>query len=288
MFMLVSSSIHAQTTPKHVVVVGFDGFGAYAIPKANMPHLKEMMRTGAYSTHVRTVLPSSSAVNWASMMMGASPTLHGYTTWGSRTPEIPSAVTTVNGKFPSIFSAIRKQQPQAVIGAVYSWGGIGYLLEKEIIDIDIPTEEDEEETVKQAVNVIKTRKPTFLFVHFDQPDAAGHKQGHDTPAYYEELQRVDTRLAEIQEAIRQAGIEKETLLIVLADHGGIDKGHGGKSLAEVEVPWIMKGPGVIAGKEVKEPVIVYDLAATIAWYLRIKPDDAWRGKAIKSFFETRE
>jgi predicted AlkP superfamily phosphohydrolase/phosphomutase len=39
-----------------------------------------MMENGSYTLKMRSVLPSSSAVNWASMFMGAGPELHGYTT----------------------------------------------------------------------------------------------------------------------------------------------------------------------------------------------------------------
>ena len=282
---LISFNTLGQKKAKHVIVVGFDGLGAYAIEKADMPNLKKMMQEGAFSTHVRTVLPSSSAVNWASMLMGTGPTMHGYTDWGSQTPEIPSATVTQNNRFPSIFTAIKKQNPHAKIGSVYSWGGIGYLLEKPILNFDFPTEGNELETQNKAVELIKNEKPSFLFIHFDQPDGIGHSAGHDSPAYYEELKNVDKRIGAIQNAIQDAGIEKETLLIVLSDHGGIEKGHGGKSLMEIEVPWVMTGPGVIKGKEVKEPIIVYDLAPTVAWALGIKSEDVWRGKAITSFFK---
>ena len=57
-----------------------------------MPTVKGLMAKGCYTLQKRTVLPSSSAVNWASMFMGAGPELHGYTQWGSRTPELPSRV----------------------------------------------------------------------------------------------------------------------------------------------------------------------------------------------------
>lgn len=50
------------------------------------------MDAGCYTLKKRSVLPSSSAVNWASMFMGAGPELHGYTEWGSKTPELPSRV----------------------------------------------------------------------------------------------------------------------------------------------------------------------------------------------------
>ncbi|MCY4781558.1 alkaline phosphatase [Sphingobacterium sp. UT-1RO-CII-1] len=277
----------AQSTwkPKHVILVGLDGFGAYAVPKANMPNFKKLMKEGAFNLNMRSVLPSSSAVNWASMLMGASPTIHGYTEWGSQTPEIPSAVTTENDIFPSIFTLIKEEKPQSKVGAVYSWGGIGYLLEKQIVDINVPTEGDEDQTAEQTATVIKNQKPQFLFVHFDQPDGAGHKFGHDSVGYYQELERVDARLGKIISAIKDANIEDETLLIVLADHGGIEKGHGGKTMMEVRVPVVMTGQGVKTNHEVKSTMVVYDVATTIAWALGLDPHEAWRGKAITDFFK---
>lgn len=81
---------------KHVVYIGLDGWGAYSMEKADMPTVKGLMAKGCYTLQKRTVLPSSSAVNWASMFMGAGPELYGYTQWGSRTPELPSRVIVKN------------------------------------------------------------------------------------------------------------------------------------------------------------------------------------------------
>ena len=77
----------AKSKAKHVVLIGLDGWGAYSVPKADIPHIKQLMAEGSYTLEKRSVLPSSSAVNWASMFMGAGPELHGYTEWASKTPE---------------------------------------------------------------------------------------------------------------------------------------------------------------------------------------------------------
>ena len=66
---------------EHVFVIGLDGWGAYSVAKADMPNVKALMDAGCYTLKKRSVLPSSSAVNWASMFMGAGPELHGYTEW---------------------------------------------------------------------------------------------------------------------------------------------------------------------------------------------------------------
>ena len=64
------ASYAAKPKAKHVVYIGLDGWGSYSMPKANMPTVKSLMETGCYTMQKRTVLPSSSAVNWASMFMG--------------------------------------------------------------------------------------------------------------------------------------------------------------------------------------------------------------------------
>jgi predicted AlkP superfamily pyrophosphatase or phosphodiesterase len=291
MFLLLASltfSVKAQPKQvKHVILIGVDGFGAYAIPQANMPNLKQMMKTGSWSLKTRSVLPSSSAVNWASMIMGAGPTEHGYTEWGSKVPEIPSATKTKYGLFPSIFSVIRDQKPKAKTAVIYSWDGIGPLIEKEAINFIVPGIKgyNEDFCADTTAAIIRKEKPMLTFVHFSEPDNTGHDIGHNTPAYYAELEKLDVRIGKILAAVKAAGIEKETVIILSADHGGVGKGHGGKSLAEVEIPWIASGAGVVANHEIQGVTITYDTAATIAWLLGLKEPQSWRGKPVYEAFK---
>ena len=62
-----------------------------------------------------------------------------------------------------------------------------------------------------------------------------------------------------------------TVLLVTADHGGKGKKHGGATMEEIEIPWILHGPGVAAGKEITAPVNTYDTAATVAHVFGLKP-----------------
>ena len=87
------------------------------------------MADGSYTLEKRSALPSSSAINWASMFMGAGPELHGYTQWGSKTPELPSRVLNQHGIFPTIFQLLRDARPEAEIGCLYEWDGIKYLVD---------------------------------------------------------------------------------------------------------------------------------------------------------------
>lgn len=279
--------LHAAAQPskvKHVILIGCDGFGAYALPEAEMPQLKRLMQEGAWSLTARSVLPSSSAVNWASLLMGAGPTVHGYTEWNSAVPEIPSADTSRLGLFPSIFSLLKEQRPEAVSALIYSWQGIGPLLEKAATTIRVAGKDNDDFCVDTAVAIIKSVKPALTFVHLDEPDGVGHNIGHRTPEYYQELKKVDARIGKIVKAVEDAGIADESVILVTADHGGKGKGHGGKSLDEVQIPWVVYGRGVQKGHALKTPIITYDTAATIAWLLKLKMPESWRGQPVKEAF----
>ncbi|SHI56681.1 Type I phosphodiesterase / nucleotide pyrophosphatase [Arenibacter nanhaiticus] len=265
---------------KHVILVGADGLGAYAFEKAEIPNLRKMMSEGVYSLKARAVLPSSSAVNWASMIMGSGPELHGFTEWGSKTPELPSAVLGKSGLYPTIFSVIDQQMPEAKMGVSYSWSGIRYLFEKNLVDLNSKGE-TEEETMQKGIDFIIEEKPAFTFIHLDEPDHTGHAIGHDTPEYYSAVARVDKLVGNLIEALEKENLLQETIIIFTADHGGINTGHGGKTLAETQIPWIAYGKKILGKGELKNTIVTYDTATTIAYLLGLKVPESWRGKPVK-------
>jgi len=286
LLLSISSCSKAQTvdtkTPsaKHIILIGSDGFGAYAFNnKAKIPNLRQMMAEGSYSLQARAVLPSSSAVNWASMIMGSGPELHGYTEWGSKTPEVPSRIIGTDSIYPSIFSVIDTQMPNAKKGVSYSWGGIGYLFEKSLVDLDFNGKTDEE-TVDKALEFITKEKPVFTFIHMDQPDGAGHSIGHDTPEYYSAAEKIDSLVGKIINTLKNEKMMDDTIIIFSADHGGIEKGHGGKTLLEVEIPWIIYGKGIAKNNKLDNSIVTYDTAATIAHLLGLDIPEFWRGKPV--------
>ena len=183
----------AKRQAKHVVLIALDGWGAYSVPKADIPNIKSLMDEGCYTLHKRSVFPSSSAINWASMFMGVGTELHGYTEWGSRTPEIPSRVVNEHGISPTIFSVMRQQYPEAETGCLYEWEGIKYLVDTLALSYHAQAPDyDKYPTAlcEMAEKYIKDKKPAMLAVCFDQLDHTGHAVGHDTPGYYEKLKEL--------------------------------------------------------------------------------------------------
>ncbi|MDO5552570.1 MAG: alkaline phosphatase [Planctomycetia bacterium] len=272
---------------EHVVLIGSDGFGSHYIDWEALPNLKDMKEHGAWTVKMRSVLPSSSALNWTSILKGAPSEMHGFRTWGSKEPDIPPIALAENGKFPCLFRVLREQMPNAVTTAVYSWDGIEF-----VFDAAAATEqkyEDGDSYAKKDAQVLATaleqlaKKPTFAFIYFGEPDGTGHNIGWGTPEYQAMLTTIDGYVGQIMTYLKDAGMMDKTIVLFISDHGGSGKGHGEGLLEHMEVPWMIYGPGVKVG-EITDAVVNYDNAATIAWLLGLKQPQAWRGQVIKSAF----
>lgn len=288
LFLCADASFAAKGKAKHVVLIGLDGWGAYSVDKADMPNVKKLMNDGSYTLKKRSVLPSSSAVNWASMYMGAGPELHGYTEWGSQTPELPSRVLDKDGIFPTVFGLLREADPKAEIGCVCEWGGIRYVVDTLALNYDKHVKEaskDPDATARYAVEYIKKSHPTLVNIVFDNPDHVGHASGHDTPDYYAMLTKLDGYVGQIVEAVKEAGMLDDTIFIITADHGGIKKGHGGKTMEEMETAFIISGKGVKKGYEFTESMMQFDVASTIAYIFGLKQPQVWIGRPMTQVFK---
>jgi predicted AlkP superfamily pyrophosphatase or phosphodiesterase len=295
----------AQPLPgiKHVLIIGLDGFGAYAWEKTGIPNIKALAAGGSFAV-ARTVCDTKSAPNWGAHLSGAGPEFHGYVSNDAK-PGIAPAVLSKYGRFPGIFGITRDAYPKAELGAVYEWDRIHQLIEdkalsyeKEIIQKTNAKDSPEQQVAKYeqgsvevastAVEYITTKKPFLAFVYFGVVDVAGHKLGHNTPGYYACLERIDVLVGKVLASLKTAGIEKDTLVLLISDHGGYGKKHGGTYRPEViETPWIIAGPGVKRGYTIKAPVVHTDTAATIAHALGLTAPQCWRGRPALEVFESR-
>jgi hypothetical protein len=271
---------------EHLVVIGCDGFGSVGFTESNTPVLHRLMQEGSYTLHARGVMPTSSSPNWASMIMGAGPEQHGVTSneWETNKFEIAPTVVGPGGIFPTVFGALRAQKPTAKIAVIHDWDGFGRLVEAGVPDI-LENHKDSTNTARRAVEVILKEKPTFLFVHFDDVDHAGHTFGWKSPEYFETVAQVDGLIRDLLEALTRAGIREQTVVLMTADHGGKAKSHGGPTMEEIEIPWIIAGPGIRRGHEIKTPVNTYDTAATIALLFKLSPPEGWIARPVREALE---
>jgi arylsulfatase A-like enzyme len=269
----------------YVVIIGCDGMSPTGVLNAPTPVMRRLMDEGAWTMHARGVMPTVSSPNWASMIMGAGPEQHGVTSneWETNKFEISPVVVGPGGMFPTIFGVLREQRPASVIACFHDWNGFGRLFERQAADV-IENPKGPTNTIRRAVAYFKGRTPTFTFIHLDHVDHAGHEFGHGTPQYYDSVAVADKLIGEAIQGLQEAGMWDKTILLVTADHGGKGKGHGGATMAELEIPWILRGPGVARGKELKKAVNTYDTAATVAFIFGLEPPDCWIAKPVAEAF----
>jgi hypothetical protein len=267
---------------QHVVLIGFDGWGSYCMDSVEMPHTRKLMAEGCYTLKKKAILPSISSPNWSVLFCGAPMEFVGWAANGTK-PNIEQPYLNQRGKFPSIFTIMHEQMPSSQTICIHQWSGIPPLIDSDVVDICV--RKGETEITPLACNYIRTMQPELLALVYDHPDYEGHNIGHDTPEYLAKMEVLDGYVGEIVEALKQAGIYENTIIILTSDHGGINKTHGGRTLEEMDTPFIIAGKNVRKGGEFGQPMVQYDVASTIAEIFGLKDPDCWRGKSMSHVFE---
>lgn len=274
--ILLFGSLLAAQSPKQILVIGIDGLSTEAMQKAELPNLKALMGRGAHTLTARGVMPTVSSPNWASIIMGAGPEQHGITSneWQRDKFAIEPLCQGREGIFPTLFSVLRDAKPKAHLAAIYDWDGFGRLMEKTSANYAEHVLHSDA-TAKAAIEYWKTKNPTLLFVHLDDVDHAGHEHAWGSPKYFSEATRIDGLVGQMVAATDP----KSTLVLVVSDHGGTNKGHGNANMNDLLIPILLAGPGVKAGP-ISGPVNIYDVAPTLVSALGVKPHSCWIGKSL--------
>jgi hypothetical protein len=220
--------------------------------------------------------------------MGAGPEQHGVTSndWQPNKLEIAPTAIGSGGIFPTIFGQIRAQRAKAVMGVFHDWNDYGRLFERQAVNL-IEDSFGPTNATLSAIAFMRERRPTFTFIHLDHVDHVGHEVGHGTPEYYESVTVADKLIGQVLAALEEEKMLRDAVVLVTSDHGGVNKGHGGATMAELEIPWIIFGRGVRRGHEIQTPINTYDTALTVAHILGVKPHPAWIGKPITEAFGKR-
>ncbi|MDR9447528.1 MAG: alkaline phosphatase family protein [Balneolaceae bacterium] len=279
----------AYGSSKHVIFIGVDGLSPDGIREASTPALDRLMSEGSYSLSARGVRPTNSSPNWGSMLMGAAPEQHGVTSNGWREDRQPYPPTTKVGNrgwFPTIFDLIQDQRPEMEVGTVYHWKGFQNLFNRETPDYE-KHGRTEEITTEIAIDYIESQKPNYLFVHLDHVDAAGHRDGHGSQPYYASVTKADSLIGLLLDALDET-FGDSYVVMVSSDHGGVGFGHGGDSLAEIEIPWIIAGQGIKSGLDLQSRINTFDSPSMAAYLLGVQQPQAWIGRPVVESLQNEE
>jgi predicted AlkP superfamily pyrophosphatase or phosphodiesterase len=238
-----------------------------------MTNLLALMQTSAYTLKAQTIMPSVTLPSHTSMLTGLCPAKHGVN-WNDYIPENGYA------KGPSLFDVAHAAgfQTDMVVG------------KQKLVQVTDPASVDSftfinDRDVVIAQKLLENFPDNFgvLFVHFPVPDDMGHNYGWMSWQYLDVLRQADKALASILQTLDDKGLRAETLVIITADHGGHDMGHGTNLPVDMTIPWLVNGPGVVPG-ELTIPVNTTDTAATAAWALGLTIPSNWDGIPVYEAF----
>jgi predicted AlkP superfamily pyrophosphatase or phosphodiesterase len=261
---------------RHVVIISEDGLRPDALTGVRPPVHEAVLKRAAYSLRARTIRRASTLPSHAAMLSGFDVKEHGLY-WNSWKPDRGYI------QVPTVFDAARKgggesaafvgKQKLAHIahpGAVDKFSRPGYFCKK---------------VVDEAARYFVEQRPEIEFIHFSDPDDLGHSKGWMSNPQLDAVRQVDRCLGTLLEAVSAAGLDRETLFIISADHGGHGHNHSGKIPEDRLIPWIAWGPGIRAGHRIASDISTVDTAATALWALGYPAPAGVVGKPVLEAFE---
>ena len=284
---LSQSAATAAPRAKHVFIISFDQGNPDLIQQTEMPTFHSMATNGARTWEAYTIVPPLTLPSHTSMLTGVGVQKH-QVLWNDYQP--------TNGlvKIPTIFSLAKERGLKTAM----------FVGKEKFKHLELPgsidalvwpqPDDDAKSVAKAFAAEVGKLKPNLTFIHFRDPDTVGHKTGSHSPEKMQALKDCDEALKIIKDAIKAAGMEKDSVFILTADHGSHDsKDKNGKIIgvhntpetADVVIPWIVWGKGVKKNFSITKPVVQYDTAATALWLLKVPLPEYFWGRPVTSAFK---
>lgn len=283
--LLITGLSFSQSNSSKVILIGIDGMSIEGFQVARLPNIYGLLQQGALSLKTRGVMPTVSAPNWSTITMGAGPEQTGIIKngWNVKNEVIPPTVADKDGYFPSIFTVIRQQQPKAKTALFYDWNALADLFNLKNIS-KVEYFEMYEKTFGKFIPYILEERPDFAFIYIGFTDETAHEYGHLSTEYITSLEAVDNQIGTLLSRMKLNGLLDIYTIMVITDHGFVGKSHGNVTLAEIEVPWIISGPGTLKNRLINQPNDLMNTASTIAYIMELKQPEEWIGRPVLGAF----
>jgi predicted AlkP superfamily pyrophosphatase or phosphodiesterase len=287
-----------------------------------MPNLVALREEGASAKRMIPVFPSVTYPAHTSLVTGTRPAEHGIVNnfvraqdWYLNSSDIHSptlwqvaeaaGMTTAIVTWPASYGA----QVDFLVPENLSFGvpdvrkllrdgstpGLFDELEKKCGRVQIPAFEAHDAgehldavTTCFAAELLRTKKPQLLLLHYLDADHRQHFAGVDSPEAHHAFERIDGFVGELRRAVHDAGVGDQTVFVIVGDHGFVPV-H-----TSVNLNAILLATGFAtleAGKIVVSPDLrVSALGGSAAIYLREGADPALAARletALRSEIDRR-
>lgn len=253
-----------------VVLILADGMRPDGMMACGHPEVEYLMQNGKSTLEGRTVMPSVTLPCHMSMIHSVDPERHGVTT-----NTFSPMVRPING----LFEQLRKFEKKNAF--FYSWGELKDLYKPSSLMVGrfmsgqfVHSQDITDRLTTEAIDLLHSDAPDFLFLYLGEPDEVGHKHGWMGAEYIAALHHVFGAIERVRKALPEGYV-----LMVTADHGGHDRIHGTDLREDTTIPFLAYGEGYAAGTTF-EKFDIKDIAPTIVKHMGIPADSDWEGEAL--------
>jgi predicted AlkP superfamily pyrophosphatase or phosphodiesterase len=277
-FLLACLAVDALAArANHVFIVSFDGGKPSVMRDSVMPMFKQMQQQGACTSTAFTVVPSYTLIAHTSMLTGVQPNKH-LIDWNYWWPDRGPV------RVPTIFALARAKG--LTTGLIAGKTKFQHLYLPGSLDLFSAEETSALDAAKIAAKFIVTKKPNLTFIHFADADSIGHSYGWGSEEQKQAFAGEDIALQILRNAVIEAGIEKDSVFLLTADHGGQSYGHGTTDLEDMHIPWVAWGKDVKPGVLTRR-IDIHDTAATALWLLGVSVPRHMDGRPVREAFYSR-
>jgi predicted AlkP superfamily pyrophosphatase or phosphodiesterase len=226
-------NVLAQDVENKVLIIGWDGVRSDCLELANTPNMDNLFSQGISTTWAHNQNVTVSGPTWSSILTGVWQNKHGVTN--------NSYTNSQFNTYPYFPKRAKEQFPDLYCVHICSWSPMTENVYNHGFDnMIVPTWGDEYCSLAGQAQLANPNLDV-LFVHFDQPDGAGHQYMFSpmSSGYIDAIENCDYWTGQLLDALysRPTFAQENWLIISMTDHGGIGFSHGGVSVDETRV-WI--------------------------------------------------
>lgn len=277
------SKFHKPDTPekplfKRVLLLNIDGARKDIFDMLTLPCITKLMTEGTYhGKGLETVYRALTNPAFASIYTGTIPEIHGVkdNNFGQsiKTEGLPDIVPTISYGSMHVKHFNKKYWETKIVS----------LPEHSVYKSD-------DIMVEWLKKDILERDEIRLFIaDFSEADFLAHAYGSTSKSYKDALKRIDGRIGNIVDWMKEKNLAGDTAVIICSDHGisAIDHSY---LIAESEkyVPFVMWGKGINKGLQITRPGKIMDICCTVSYLLGIRYPLDCRGQVFTEALENRD
>jgi hypothetical protein len=260
---------------RRVTLVLADGLRPDAVTPTHMPSLDALSRAYTLALRANTVRPSRTVAALASLATGVAPESHGLIEPGLRfltriTRLRPLARELGRAGYSSrIVASDLLFSERAVVRVLAAAAGITAVTSAGRRAREV------------AVAALAAQAEGVVFVYLNDADLAGHLHGWMSPQYLEAAAEIDAAVGVL------AALADDSLLIVMADHGGggvTTHDHAEPHLVNDRIPLVLAGPEVTRRHQLTSRISLLDVPPTLLWWFGLEIPPAYEGRPLTQAF----